>query len=231
MNAEHRKIELQSPADLSYLATKIRTAARKKLDLHLPTQSHTNEPDELRRHVESLVDTFVAQVLVGMKHNISINGIDVVSREQRDGHGKKAMDLDSELLGLGDGVAVPLEVEEFEPFDEKLRAQLSAAVQKRDALISKISAHRRSTPSLAAQTFQSQFEKEGALLEAQRAEAELFSVENAGKEAMAVESLKRQADVERSWERAVQGLGRLNGGLPESRARLERCQDVVRYLS
>jgi len=36
--------------------------------------------------------------------------------------------------------------------------------------------------------------------------------------------------VERTWERAVEGLGRLNEGLPETRARLERCGDVVGYL-
>ena len=38
MQSEHRKIELQSPSDLTYLTSQIRTAARLKLDLHLPAQ-------------------------------------------------------------------------------------------------------------------------------------------------------------------------------------------------
>jgi kinetochor protein Mis14/NSL1 len=32
------------------------------------------------------------------------------------------------------------------------------------------------------------------------------------------------------WERAVEGLGRLDKGLPETRARLERAGEVVGYL-
>ena len=45
-----------------------------------------------------------------------------------------------------------------------------------------------------------------------------------------VEALQRQDEVERNWERAVTGLQRLNKGLPETRARLERAGDVVGYL-
>ena len=45
-----------------------------------------------------------------------------------------------------------------------------------------------------------------------------------------VEALQRQEEVERNWERAVTGLQRLNKGLPETRARLERAGDVVGYL-
>lgn len=91
MDTAHRKIELQSPSDLTFLTTQIRTAARQKLDLHLPPVSSEspNEPDELRKHVEDLVDAFVAQVLNAMRHNISINGIDVVGAAARgEGNGE-----------------------------------------------------------------------------------------------------------------------------------------------
>ncbi|PSN64223.1 hypothetical protein BS50DRAFT_498806 [Corynespora cassiicola Philippines] len=209
---EHRKIELQSPADLAFITSQIRTAARAKLDLHLPPVSSDNagEPDELRRHAEDLVDAFVSQVLAGMRENISINGIDVVSHGND--HGQR------------------VEVEEFEPFDEKVRARLGAAVQRRDALVGKISAHRRTTPTVAAKRFEEQL---GSVLDAEKKaqeEASRGATILRGEHVADVKAADRLDEVERNWERAVEGLGRLKGGLPETRARLERCGGVVGYL-
>jgi kinetochor protein Mis14/NSL1 len=216
MESQHRKIELQSPADLTFLTNQLRTAARQKLDLHLPPVSDTSEPDELRRNVEDLVDAFVAQVLAGMRSNISINGIDVVQRSSED-DSEEAMEVDG-------GNAV--EKEEYEVFDEKLRGKLSSTVAKRDALISKISQHRRTTPGVAAAAFQSQFEKENEALLRGHEGVDV----NVDMEVASVEALKREEEVSRNWQRAVEGLGRLNKGLPETRARLERAGDVVGYL-
>ncbi|KAL1793833.1 hypothetical protein ACET3X_007254 [Alternaria dauci] len=221
---EHRKIELQSPADLAYLTNQIRTAARQKLDLHLPpvppTDQTANTPDELRRSVEDLVDTFIAQVLHGMRHNISINGLDVVQSASEDvvGNGD-GMDID----GRGEDV----ETIEYEAFDDKLRTQLSATVAKRDALIAKISQQRRTTPKVAAEEWIKRFEAESAVLQSagQGGDVDAESDGVAG-----VEALQRQDEVERNWEKAVLALQRLNKGLPETRARLERAGDVVGYL-
>lgn len=225
MESEHRKIELQSPADLTFLTTQIRTAARQKLDLHLPPVSDTSEPDELRKNVEDLVDQFVATVLQGMRNNISINGIDVVQ------HGREgdvdAMQLDDDTAAA-QGVLSAVEKEEYEPFDDKLRSQLSATIAKRDKLIGKISQHRRTTPLVAAQAFQAQFERENEVL-LQEPSSQGGNVD-ADMEIAGVEALLREEEVRRNWERAVEGLARLNKGLPETRARLERCGDVVGYL-
>ena len=223
MESEHRKIELQSPADLTYLSSCIRTAARQKLDLHLPPVSDTSEPDELRRHVEELVESFVAQVLAGMRHNISINGIDVVARGQDD-EGEHMQGIE------GEGLA-QVEKEEFEPFDDKLRTKLSTTVQKRDALVAKISQHRRTTPAAAAAAWQAQFDKESDALFAEQANV-LETAHGVGEGDIAsVEAIKRADEVARNWERSLSGLVKLNKGLPETRARLERCGDVVGYLS
>jgi kinetochor protein Mis14/NSL1 len=223
MDPSHRKIELQSPADLTHLTQKLRTLARQKLDLHLPPQQDTTSPDELRTQVESLVDAFVAQILSGMRQNISINGNDVVQ------HGGDAEDEDAHMDG---GLEAPsvAEVEEFEPFDEKLRARLATTTLKRDALIAKISAQRRTVPGVAARAFEEQFEREMAELETARVEGLKGGEEMAEGEVVGVEGLKRKREVERNWERALEGLARLNDGLPETRARLERCGDVVGYL-
>ncbi|KAF2819516.1 hypothetical protein CC86DRAFT_362331 [Ophiobolus disseminans] len=209
MDSEHRKIELQSPADLTFLTSQLRTAARQKLDLHLPPVSDTSEPDELRRHVEELVDRFVAQVLSGIRTNVSINGIDVVRED---------------VEGDAEGVSA-VETEEYEAFDDKLRGKLSSTVAKRDQLVAKISQHRRTTPGAAAAAWQAQFERENRELLQEGGMDVDGDVDVAD-----MEALQRYEDVQRNWERAVEGLGRLNKGLPETRARLERAGDVVGYL-
>jgi len=220
MESEHRKIELQSPADLTFLTAQLRTAARQKLDLHLPQVSDTTEPDELRRNVEDLVDAFVVQMLSGIRNNASINGIDVVQR------GREGDEVDG--VEIPDEGVSAVEQEEYEVFDDKLRAKLSSTIAKRDNLIAKISQHRRGTPGAAAVAFQERFERENEMLMgAQGGEMDV----DVDVGVADLEGLQRQEEMQRNWERAVEGLSRLNKGLPETRARLERAGDVVGYMS
>jgi kinetochor protein Mis14/NSL1 len=227
MQSEHRKIELQSPSDLTHLTSQIRTAARQKLDLHLPAQpSDAHTPDDLRRATESLVDAFVAQVLDGMRQNISINGIDVVTRARGGGFEDTDGNIDAMEEGIegAETVVEGVEKEEFEAFDEKLRARLAEQVAKRDKLVASISRHRRETPAVAARRFEEVFERE--MLGMERGTVVLE--EESG--SVGIEGLERGEEISGNWTRAVEGLQRLNKGLPETRARLERCGDVVGYL-
>ena len=53
---EQRKIDLQSPADLTYLLTNIQNVAQEKLDLHIPpSAAPEGEDDAFRVKVEQLV--------------------------------------------------------------------------------------------------------------------------------------------------------------------------------
>lgn len=63
MAAPHyRKIELQSPADFTYLYANTVALSRQKLDLHLPPSATNNDtPDPMRERVRELVDE-VSQV-------------------------------------------------------------------------------------------------------------------------------------------------------------------------
>jgi kinetochor protein Mis14/NSL1 len=51
MDPHHRKVDLQSPADLLYLQSNIQTAAQQKLDLAIPPQGE----DAFRSKVQELV--------------------------------------------------------------------------------------------------------------------------------------------------------------------------------
>lgn len=227
MQSEHRKIELQSPGDLTYLTSQIRTAARRKLDLHLPAQP-SDSADDLRAQTEALVEVFVAQVLKGLRENVTINGLEVVAPSRGGGfEDGDAMEIDEEKGVEG------VEREEFENFDEKLRARVADAVGKRDKLVAGISKHRRETAVKSARKFESAFlaEEEG-VEEAVGGMVKRARQDGAGEEGgftLGV-GLERGEEVRRNWERAVVGVGRLNKGLPETRARLERCGGVVGYL-
>ncbi|KAF1931531.1 uncharacterized protein M421DRAFT_314248 [Didymella exigua CBS 183.55] len=223
MQSEHRKIELQSPSDLSYLTSQIRTAARQKLDLHLPAQPSDNA-DDLRAQTEVLVDAFVAQVLAGLRNNITINGLDVVAQSRGGGFGEE-----DEMEGVVAEDVQGVEEEEFEAFDEKLRVKLAKEVEKRDKLVANISKHRRETAKKSAKQFEERFQQEAHILEEQR-RGEVEKAQALSEEDALDIEIARDEEVRKNWERAVEGLGRLNKGLPETRARLERCGDVVEYL-
>lgn len=94
-NPHHRKVELQSPLDLTYLRENVAAAAKQKLNLHFPPDATTrNKPgeqegaevvgngaeereDPMRARVATLVDDFLDRTYGFASHSISINGNDV----------------------------------------------------------------------------------------------------------------------------------------------------------
>ena len=81
MDHAHRKIELQSPADLQYLISGASAAARAKIDLHFPPRA--DEPaDPLRQRVEARVQAFLERTWAGAKSNVSVNGLEGAEMER-----------------------------------------------------------------------------------------------------------------------------------------------------
>jgi len=76
----HRRIELQSVADLIYLKNNVAHSARAKIDLHLPLEAALREGstgvDGMRRAVEAGVDKYIEDTFAAAKQSISVNGID-----------------------------------------------------------------------------------------------------------------------------------------------------------
>lgn len=76
-NNTFRKIELQSPADLTHLQTLSQRAARQKINVAFPPAAQEGGEDELKKRVEELVGGYVDQVFRGVKSNILVNGVEV----------------------------------------------------------------------------------------------------------------------------------------------------------
>jgi len=76
----HRRIELQSVADLIYLKNNVAHSARAKIDLHLPLEAALREGntgvDGMRRAVEAGVDKYIEDTFAAAKQSISVNGMD-----------------------------------------------------------------------------------------------------------------------------------------------------------
>jgi kinetochor protein Mis14/NSL1 len=65
MDPHHRKIDLQSPQDLTYLLANIHAAAQQKVDIHFPpSAAPKGEEDAFRTRVEQLV-----QEVSGLLHS------------------------------------------------------------------------------------------------------------------------------------------------------------------
>ena len=65
MDVHHRKIDLQSPQDLTYLLDNIRKAAQEKLDLHIPPSAASKgEEDAFRTKIEHYVQQVLNPVIL-----------------------------------------------------------------------------------------------------------------------------------------------------------------------
>ncbi|KAF2495294.1 hypothetical protein BU16DRAFT_618134 [Lophium mytilinum] len=208
--AHHRRIELQSPLDLSHLQTAISSAAAAKIDLHLPPSAAPLGEDALRANVEARVAQFVDDTWRLCRPNLSVNGVDLESV------GAAAEG------GAGQGQPEVLEV--YEDYDGVLRERLDGLFARRNALVARVAEMRRVAPGRAAERFRGEFLRGGEGVE----EGEQRVGEKEGE--VDLGALERWEEVAGLWERAVEGLGELKGGLPEQRARLERAGGVVGYL-
>lgn len=140
-------------------------------------------------------------------------------------------DEGAEKGGQGEGEDVV--VQEYEAYDAGVSRRLAALVGRRDRLVGEISGHRRGTAGKAGRAFEERWERE-TQMEMQMQGVTVTGAREMGDASAEMQELdvrvQREEEVRANWERAVEGLARLNKGLPETRARLERCGDVVGYL-
>ena len=237
-SAQHRRIDVQSPADLLHLQNALTARARSKIDLHLPPQAQrrptgteaaststhntdnaannnntnniTNEDDDpLRTTVSHLVQTYIRETYALALPSISINGLPAPST-----------------------ALTTREESAFEPYNPLLAKRLQALSAAIEDETLKLAEMRRTAPKRAAEMYVA---RQGALRE--REEAGLRAQEEMGAkipgarvEGGQKESGEREQETAQAWEDALQGVRSLKDELPGLRAKLERAETGVGIL-
>ncbi|PTU17411.1 hypothetical protein P175DRAFT_0486860 [Aspergillus ochraceoroseus IBT 24754] len=143
-SSHYRKIELQSPADFSYLHTNAVTLSRQKLDLHLPPSTNPNDgPDPMRERVRELVDEFITRTFASASSSVSINGLDSSSPE----------------FPFPASFTEPAETVEYEAYDTDLAARVTSLYAQLESLTTTVAQLRRDAPGKAAKLYAEELKK------------------------------------------------------------------------
>lgn len=122
-------------------------------------------------------------------------------------------------------------IEQHEPFNPRLWEKAKELARQEEDLIEEIAALRRKMPSIAVERAKNEF-KEGIESDEKILKENLDAAgEKEGyKVDFGVGKLERQEDVEKAWERGVEGLGRLKKTMPEMVAKKEKAERVEQYV-
>ncbi|KAL8932522.1 MAG: hypothetical protein Q9216_006795, partial [Gyalolechia sp. 2 TL-2023] len=145
MDPHHRKIDLQSPADLIYLHTNIKLSAQQKLDLAIPASAlPANEPDTFRPQVQHLVQDYIARTLTLALPSLAINGLDAEPSMLADA---KTDDNDDDDEKMEDE-------SNYEAYDPRLAEKLRTLYRQLEWEHTRVAELRREAPGAAARAFE-----------------------------------------------------------------------------
>ncbi|RMZ87562.1 hypothetical protein DV736_g5206, partial [Chaetothyriales sp. CBS 134916] len=158
----HRKIELQSPLDLTFLQANLSRCAQQKLDLHFPRAAAAaaintkpaefislggpgaTNTDPLRTHVHTLLAAFLSRTWANALPSVSINGIDAPpsllsdpsapAQAHRSGQREETEGIDYM----------------YTAFDGKLQQRVASLYAEVEALTAQVSRLRREAPARGA---------------------------------------------------------------------------------
>ncbi|KAE8352870.1 kinetochore protein Mis14 like-domain-containing protein [Aspergillus coremiiformis] len=140
----HRKIELQAPADFTYLYGNTVALSRQKLDLHLPPSANPEDgPDPMRERVRELVDEYITRSFTSASSSISINGLDSSSSQ----------------FPFPASFTAPTETVEYEPYDGHLAARVTSLYAQLESLTTTVAQLRRDAPRRAADSYAAELKK------------------------------------------------------------------------
>ncbi|MCJ1452759.1 hypothetical protein MMC28_003102 [Mycoblastus sanguinarius] len=211
MDAHHRKVDLQSPSDLTYLLNNIKAAAQQKLDLAIPPSAAPEGEDAYRAKVEDLVQEYVLQTLTLALPSLTLNGLDPSPTLLRSDPAPES--------------TTPDDNGNYEPYDPRLAEKLRTLYAEFDSQSTRVAELRREAPGAAARQYMERLEEElrrGKAVDVER-EAKQKEMDVDGLDCGVLE---RKEDVERMWGRGTEGLvdlGQITGVL----ARLERAEKAV----
>ncbi|KAG0128428.1 hypothetical protein HOY82DRAFT_671508 [Tuber indicum] len=220
-----RKIEVQSREDIRFILENLSSAARAKINHHLPpptTTTGSSDNDELRKRVEDMVMEYVQKTITLSLPSISINGLDAPA------------DVRPFLHPSSSSFSAVEEKGEFEAYDRKLHDRVSALYAELERETLRVAQLRREAPGRAKRAFEEALKREGEGDE--RILRELGRKRGAGEEGgglmgdLGVRELEREEEVARGYEEGVGVLMGLQSKLPAIAHKLTRAQDALDYL-
>ncbi|KAF4996721.1 hypothetical protein FDECE_12320 [Fusarium decemcellulare] len=207
-----RKIELQSPEDLSYLIANVRRAATEHLNKAFPVVKGNDGEDELRNQIEELVNEYIDKTFSLAAPNLSINGLPVTA--------------ENFLSDANTTEPEPV----YEPFDTRKRRRVADLITQEEKLLEDVAALKRSVPATAAanqaEQMRDSLKRDDELLEARKKQL----LADAAEVDLDIQTLERQESVEAGFRKAVEGLGRLKREMPAVVAKMERARVAGEYV-
>lgn len=177
MDSGHRKIELQSPEDLTYLINNVRRAAAAHIGEAFPPVEGEGD-DELRVRIERMVDEvrsftffppgmlpytfhptnalltlaiqYICQTFTLAAPNLSINGFDLDSKTFPAVYLSSPIDPDS-TTNPASSASQP--IIQHQPFDARLRARVEALARDEEDLMRELATLKKTLPAAAAREY------------------------------------------------------------------------------
>ncbi|KFA79071.1 hypothetical protein S40288_08158 [Stachybotrys chartarum IBT 40288] len=207
-----RRIELQSPEDLTFLVGNVRKAARARVDEAFPhVEAAAADDDDLRNQIEALVNEYIDKTFALAAPNLSINGLPVPS------------DITSRTA--------PVTPEPtYEPFDTRKRQRVADLIAQEERLLEEVAALKRSVPARAAAEHAEHLaaslkRDQEALVERVAAAADVAAAVDIG-----LAAPERQTATEAEYRKALEGLARLKRDMPAVVAKMERAKVAGEYV-
>ncbi|KAG0642835.1 hypothetical protein HOY80DRAFT_1020438 [Tuber brumale] len=223
-----RKIEVQSPEDIRFILENLSSAARAKINHHLPpptTTTGSSDNDELRKRVEDMVMEYVQRTITLSLPSISINGLDAPADVRPFLHpSSPSFSSTAEEKG------------EFEAYDRKLHDRVSALYAELERETLRVAQLRREAPGRAKKAFEEALRREGEGDERILGELGRKRGVAAGEEGgglmgdLGVRELERGEEVAKGYEEGVGVLVGLRSKLPAIAHKLTRAQDALDYV-
>lgn len=228
----HRKIELQSPADLQYLIANVSRAAREKIDKHFPPEAAPESgEDDMRKRVEVLVDEYIRRTFAAAKDGMSINGMDSGEMEREM---EKAREGEGWFI-YGTGMMVLKAVAdmssvEIEPFDTKLAQRVQALSAQIENQTLQLANLRRNAPAETAKRFQDSFAQQSEDFDARLKKHEEADMAAAKESKLDVGEIERLDEVQGTWQKGTEELDELKTRMGGTVAKMERAQKAVDFV-
>ncbi|KAK3985907.1 hypothetical protein QBC44DRAFT_145599 [Cladorrhinum sp. PSN332] len=242
--AAQRRIELQSPEDLTYLIANVRKAALDSINAAFPPvevdgeEDATPEEDELRNQIEKLVNDYITQTFTLALPSLTINGFPLSTLPASSHHPTSSSSTSSPSSTSRKNPPQP-EIQ-YTPFDSRKRDRIESLVSQEEDLLRSIASLKRRVPVSVSSAYLNStnlaIQQDDEFLQSIISNSNDHKIKEEGRESgkkvlEGMGPLERQENVESSFREAVEGLARLKKNMPAVVAKMERAKGAGEYVN